>query len=84
MSFIVVIGLLAGAFTTAAFVPQVVKTLRTRSTKDISLGMFAVTAVGLVLWLTYGVLAGAAPVIVANAISLPLACVIIACKLMYR
>jgi MtN3 and saliva related transmembrane protein len=84
MSFIVVIGLLAGAFTTTAFVPQVVKTLRTRSTKDISLGMFAVTAVGLVLWLTYGVLAGAAPVIVANAISLPLACVIIACKLRYR
>lgn len=78
------IGLVAGTLTTAAFLPQVIKTLKTKSTKDISLGMFSVTAAGLLLWLIYGIVSGALPVIVANAISLPLACVIIACKLMYK
>lgn len=79
-----IIGLLAGAFTTAAFIPQVVKTLKTRSTKDISLGMFLVTATGLALWLLYGILAGALPVIVANSISLPLCLTIVAFKLKYK
>jgi len=79
-----IIGLLAGAFTTAAFIPQVIKTLKTRSTKDISLGMFLVTSTGLALWLLYGILAGALPVIVANSISLPLCLTIVAFKLKYK
>jgi MtN3 and saliva related transmembrane protein len=78
------IGILAGILTTSAFLPQVVKTVRTKSTKDISLGMFGVTSTGLALWLTYGILAGAVPVIIANAISLPLCLTILIFKLRYR
>jgi MtN3 and saliva related transmembrane protein len=78
------IGILAGILTTSAFLPQVVKTIRTKSTKDISLGMFSVTATGLALWLTYGILAGALPVIIANAFSLPLCLTILAYKLRYK
>jgi MtN3 and saliva related transmembrane protein len=78
------IGILAGILTTSAFLPQVVKTIRTKSTKDISLGMFSVTATGLALWLTYGILSGALPVIIANAVSLPLCLTILAYKLRYK
>jgi MtN3 and saliva related transmembrane protein len=84
MNIVNTIGLVAGAFTTAAFIPQVVKTLKTKSTKDISLGMFLVTATGLALWLLYGILSGALPVIVANSISLPLCLTIVAFKLKYK
>ncbi len=51
MDFVNAIGLTAGALTTAAFLPQVVKTWKTRSTKDISLGMFLVLCSGIALWL---------------------------------
>ena len=64
------IGLLAGTFTTAAFVPQVVKVWKTRSTKDISLVMYVVFTIGVVLWLTYGVVLNALPIIIANSITL--------------
>jgi MtN3 and saliva related transmembrane protein len=66
------VGFLAGALTTCAFVPQVVKSLRTRSVDDLSAGMIALLVSGVALWLVYGVLAGAAPVIAANAVTLVL------------
>jgi hypothetical protein len=47
-------GLAAALCTTASFVPQVVKTWKTRSTADISLGMYLVLVFGTVLWLAYG------------------------------
>lgn len=78
-----IIGIVAGILTTSAFLPQVIKTVRTKSTKDISLGMFSVTSTGLALWLTYGILIGAAPVIIANAVSLPLCLTILIYKLKF-
>jgi MtN3 and saliva related transmembrane protein len=54
-------------------VPQVVKTWRTRSTHDISLGMFAILVAGIVAWLVYGAIIGDAPLILANAVTLLLA-----------
>jgi MtN3 and saliva related transmembrane protein len=78
------IGILAGILTTSAFLPQVVKTIRTKSTKDISLWMFAVTSTGIFLWLLYGILTRAVPVIIANAVSLPLCLTILIFKLRYR
>jgi len=78
------LGLIAGTFTTAAFVPQVLKTWRTRSTHDISLGMFALFSSGLVLWLVYGLVIGSLPVVVSNAVTLALALVILAFKLRYK
>jgi len=79
-----IIGIVAGILTTSAFLPQVVKTVRTKSTKDVSLGMFSVTSTGLALWLLYGILTKAVPVIIANAVSLPLCLTILAYKLRYK
>ncbi|BAU50001.1 membrane protein [Sulfurifustis variabilis] len=79
-----VLGLIAGGLTTAAFVPQVVKTWRTRSTEDISLGMFALFALGVLLWLLYGVQIGSPPIVIANGITFALAAVIVFFKLRYK
>jgi len=75
------IGLLAGLCTTAAFLPQVIKTLRSRSTRDISLGMFLVFTIGVALWLTYGLFVGDLPLILANGVTLVLAAAILVLKL---
>lgn len=78
------LGLVAGTLTTIAFVPQVVKTWRTRSTQDISLWMFALFSFGVLLWLFYGITIGAWPVIIANIVTLVLALVILYLKLRYK
>lgn len=75
------IGLAAGALTTLAFLPQVVKTWRTRSTADISLWMFLVFLTGVGLWLAYGLLIGDAPLVAANGATFLLAGVILYFKL---
>ena len=79
-----VLGIVAGSLTTLAFIPQVVKIWRTRSTHDISLGMFLLFSTGLVLWLVYGVLTGSWPIIIANAVTLVLALTILYFKLRYK
>jgi MtN3 and saliva related transmembrane protein len=78
------LGLIAGTLTTLAFVPQVVKTWRTRSTHDISLGMFALFSSGLVLWLIYGFMIGSLPIVVSNIVTLVLALTILFFKLRYK
>lgn len=75
------VGSAAAMLTTLAFVPQVVKTLRTRRTRDISLAMWVLFAAGVALWLVYGLLLGAWPVIAANAATLVLAGIVLAVKL---
>lgn len=77
------IGHVAGFLTTIAFLPQAVKTWRTRSARDISLAMFLCLCAGIVLWLVYGIMLGAWPVIVANAVTLAIASVILVFKLRY-
>lgn len=80
---IAVIGLLAGACTTASFLPQVIKTIRVKETKDISLLMYIVLATGILLWTIYGILIKDFPVILANSISLVLASIILVLKIKY-
>ena len=63
-------GAFAGFCTTVSFLPQLIRAWRTRSTRDISLGMFSVLVFGIFLWLVYGVLIGDGPLIAANAVSL--------------
>ena len=79
-----VLGMIAGTLTTIAFVPQVVKTWRSKSTHDISYGMFILFSVGLILWLTYGIVIGAWPIIVSNTVTLALALVILGLKFRYK
>jgi len=77
------IGYLAAILTTASFVPQAWLTLRTRDVSGISLSMYTVFACGVALWLTYGLLVGAWPIVIANAITLALAIAILAMKLRF-
>jgi MtN3 and saliva related transmembrane protein len=63
-----IVGFIAAIFTTFAFVPQVIKVWRTRSTADISLGMYSLFTLGVALWLAYGILLNAWPIILANII----------------
>ena len=75
------VGYVAATLTTVAFVPQAIKTLRTRDTKDISLGMYVVFTVGLCFWLAYGIVLGSWPMLLSNVVTLALALVILALKL---
>jgi MtN3 and saliva related transmembrane protein len=74
-------GYAAAMCTTSAYVPQVLRVWRTRSTKDISLKMFLVLVTGLSLWLTYGIWRGEWPLIIANSITLMLASTILYFKI---
>lgn len=74
------LGYVAGALTTAAFVPQLVKTWRSRSAGDLSYGMMSVFSTGIALWLVYGIVLESWPVILANAITLVLSLAILALK----
>lgn len=84
MDTVEILGLLAGALTTVSFLPQVVKTWKTRSAKDLSLGMFLIFWMGVILWLTYGILIEDTPIIVANALTLTLASVILYFKFTFK
>jgi MtN3 and saliva related transmembrane protein len=77
-------GYAAAILTTISFVPQAWHTFRTRDVSGISLGMYSVFTIGVALWLVYGVLLGAWPVVVANAVTLALAVAILAMKLRYH
>jgi len=77
------IGLFAAVCTTAAFVPQVVRTWKSRSTKDISLGMFIFYALGIFAWLVYGVLIGDLPLIASNGVTFVLSVIMLGFKLRY-
>jgi len=77
------IGLLAGAMTTAAFIPQVVKAWRTKHTGDLSLGMYLVFLGGVILWLVYGIYLDSVPIIAANGVTMLLIILLIILKLKY-
>ncbi len=77
------IGFAAASLTTASFVPQAWLTFRTRDVRGISLGMYNVFTTGVALWLAYGLLLQAWPVVAANAITLVLAMSILKMKLRY-
>ena len=77
-------GFAGAALTTASFVPQAWLTFRTRDVSGISLGMYSVFTVGVALWLAYGLLLGAWPIVLANTVTLGLAVAILAMKLRFR
>jgi MtN3 and saliva related transmembrane protein len=78
------VGYLAAVLTTCSFVPQAWHTFRTRDVSGISLGMYSVFACGVALWLVYGLLLAAWPIVAANGVTLALALVILGMKLRYR
>jgi MtN3 and saliva related transmembrane protein len=83
MSTTTMLGYFAGFLTTISFLPQLVKTWRTRSASDLSLGMFSVFSVGVICWLVYGFLLQEMPMIFWNAVTLILALIIVIMKLKF-
>lgn len=75
------IGLLAGAMTTSAFVPQAVQTWRTRSARDVNAGLLVLLVAGNSLWFTYGALVGSWGLVAANIVTVPLCALILWVKL---
>jgi len=84
MTFTDLIGTLAAVLTTISFLPQALHTFRTKDVRGISLGMYSAFTLGVALWLAYGLLLGAWPVVIANVITLALASTILVMKLRYR
>ena len=76
------LGVAAGTLTTLSFVPQVIRTWRTRSAEDVSLWMLLAFNGGIILWLTYGILTEKPSIIFANAITLALALTLLGMKLL--
>ena len=77
------IGGLAAILTTAAFIPQAWLTWRTRKADGVSVAMYSVFITGVALWLAYGFLIGAWPVIIANAVTLALAIAILVMRIRF-
>ena len=75
------LGYTAAFFATGSFIPQVLKTWRTRSAEDLSWLMLATHVLGLTLWLLYGIALRSSPIIAANAIGVALDILLIALKL---
>ena len=84
MELIKLIGLLSAVLTTAAFVPQALRTVKLKETRDLSLITYLLLSFGFVGWLIYGIGTRDLPLIIANSITLPLTLLILAMKLKYR
>ena len=84
MSIATLLGYFAGFLTTVSLVPQVVKTWKTKSAKDFSLGMLLIWWTGIACWVIYGVLTHAEPIVVWNMGTLLLAGAILAMKLKFK
>ncbi len=79
-----IIGSFAAIASTLSFTPQAWKIIKSRSTKDISAGMYALTVTGFALWIGYGVMLKQWPLIIPNSICLLLAAFILTMKLLPR
>jgi len=80
-NYITLIGLIAATLTTISFLPQAIKSWKTRSAKDLSLGMFVTFCTGVLLWLIYGLLSRDLPIILSNAVTFVLALAILILKI---
>ncbi len=78
-----ILGYVSATLTTIAFLPQIIKTVQTKSAKDVSMGMFVLFTIGVFLWIIYGVLTRTYPVLIANAVIFCLALTQIILKIIY-
>ena len=83
MDSVTLIGYFAGFLTTVAFVPQVLKTWKSKSASDLSLGMFLVFSLGVLCWLIYGILLVEVPIVFWNTVTLILALALLIMKLKF-
>lgn len=83
-TFTLVLGLIAACLTTFAYLPQSIKAIKTRHTKDISLPMVIMLEAGLLTWLSYGILINSIPIIAANTVSIVFMTIILVLKMKYK
>lgn len=83
MELITAIGLAAAVFTTVSFLPQAIRIIKLKETRDISLLTYILLEGGIVLWLVYGIMLGKMPIILANAITLFFTTVILFLKIKF-
>jgi len=83
MELITYLGLIAAIFTSTSMLPQVVKALKLKETKDISLPAFLLMETGLILWLIYGIMISNIPIIFANVVSVIFVSGVLLLKLKY-
>jgi MtN3 and saliva related transmembrane protein len=79
-----IIGYSAAFLTTISFLPQVIRTIQTRSARDLSVGMLVLFLTGVGLWLVYGLRSHQMPIIAANGVTLGLVLVLCFCKFTYK
>jgi MtN3 and saliva related transmembrane protein len=84
MDTLVIVGYIAGALTTISFVPQVAKAWKMKETRDLSLAMLVLFAVGVLLWTLYGIWVNALPIIAANTITFALIVFLLFLKFRYH
>jgi MtN3 and saliva related transmembrane protein len=83
MTLIDIVGALAAFLTTVSFLPQAWLSFKTRDVSGVSLGMYSAFTLGVALWLAYGWLLNAWPIVIANVITLTLAVAILVMKLLF-
>ena len=84
MDYISIIGLTAAFLTTVSSLPQVIKTIKLKETRDISFWMWTFLSLGIFLWLIYGIFRNDLPIILANGISLFLVLIVLGLKIKYK
>jgi MtN3 and saliva related transmembrane protein len=78
-----IVGLVAGSLTTFAFLPQSLRAIKTKHTKDLSLPMLVMLEIGVVIWIIYGLLISDIPLLAANIISFVFVTITLVMKLKY-
>lgn len=84
MNSIDILGIVAGILTTSGFVPQIIKTYKTKKVRDISLLMFILLLSGLLLWLIYGIIEKNIPILFTNITAITYVVIILSMKIKYR
>ena len=84
MDFASIIGSVAGMLTTIAFVPQVIKTYKSKTAKDLSLAMFSIFCSGVCLWLVYGIIRQDWPIVATNVLTLILSGILLYFKFTFK
>jgi MtN3 and saliva related transmembrane protein len=79
-----ILGYVAGTISSIVFLPQVIRTYKTKTAKDVSLNMFLLATLSVVLWLAYGILTNNGPVIYTNSAVLLLSLTMLWLKLKYK
>jgi MtN3 and saliva related transmembrane protein len=84
MDFVITLGLIGATLTTISLLPQLIKVVKTRSTKDISAAMLALFVTAFFIWLIYGLLVKDIPLIIANSFAFTQSVIILIFKIVYK